>query len=278
MAHSTFASMYITPSPPFGQPGMRWTLADNLRDWLHENGYVHDGEHGVWVCWDKVARRSDLYRDHAWVFLMMRTADVLDAEVVRLERDMRATGAPLRVWAVLREGGPVSGAGSGSASSGERAPRDLRTPLVVPLEGEGQATELGAVDDEDNDGGWTEVEEATPGRDGGWLGEGDIWDEDRILFTIYAYNELHALYLFALDFTQKQSPDQNPRNAPMPADYQVPVVELLEYLGFNEQSGCWDIAEATHRLAHIPLDRYRLLPSSVMTLNEEEAQQQQGSR
>jgi hypothetical protein len=242
--------MYITPSPPFGQPGMRWTLADILRDWLHENGYVHDSEHGVWVCWDEVARRSDLFRDHAWVFLMMRTADVLDAEVVRLERDMRAAGAPLRLWAVLREGGPVSGAGSRKDSERERS---------SDAEGsEGVGTGSGSVT-------------ASSDR---WKGEGEFWDEDRILFTIYAYNEMHALYLFALDFTQKQSPDQNPQNAPMPADYQVPVVEVLEYLGFNEQSGRWDIAEATHRLAHIPLDRYRLLPSSVMTLNQEEQQKQ----
>jgi hypothetical protein len=220
-SESTFASMYIVPSPPPGQPGTRWRLADNLRDWLHDHGYEHDAAHGVWVRWEDVAQRCDVGEDHTWVFMMLRTADLLDAEAARLERDMRTTGAPLKLWAVLREGGPVV----------------LR--------------EQGALD-------------ATA------LEEREFWSEDRVLFTIYAYTELHALYLLAVDFTQRPAPEQRPATAPLPPDYEVPITELLEYLAYDEGEDRWDIADATHRLAHMPLDRYRLVPSTVMTLNEEE--------
>lgn len=112
-------------------------------------------------------------------------------------------------------------------------------------------------------------------REGGGLaeageveGDPEYWAQDRILFTIYAYTELHALYLFVLDFTQ--APDAlEPNDVIFPQDYQVPVTQLLETLAWDEDHGRWDIMGASRRLADIDLDRYRLVPSQLLDLNDE---------
>jgi hypothetical protein len=226
MAGNPFASMYDLSAPPgrLRSAGDRWKLADNLRDWLEEAGYEYDAGRGWRLARPLPEEASSPFQladatTSAWVFALLRTADLLDAEVARLEHDMREIRAPVRQWAVLREGGP------------------------------GQLLR----------------EEGECGDDGGAAG---FWDQDRVLFTIHAYTELHALYLFAVDFTQRPS-SEHPRDVPLPPDYQVHIADLLEYLA-RDDTGRWDILHATRRLAEIDLERYRLVPCSNCTLNDEE--------
>lgn len=210
-------SMYTLPTlAPRGDPGSRWRLSESLRDWLQASGYRRDPSgSGGWVkeAPPDATPASPLQAaaEATRIFMLMRVADLLDAEAARLERDMREARAPVKTWMVLREGG------GDLAAAGDRAD----------------------------------------------------WREDRALMTIYAYTELHALYLFLLDFTQPPSPDQPP-SAVVPDDYHVPIADVLEVLAWDEHAGRWDLADATERLAAMDLGLYRLLPFHDICLNDEE--------
>jgi hypothetical protein len=208
--------MYRLPSiAPAGPPGSRWRLSDSLRDWLAAHGYRQDAA-GVWECApaasgmgtaELMMRAAESER----VAMMMRAADLLDAEASRLERDMREARAEVKPWVVVREGG------GDLQAAGNRAD----------------------------------------------------WSRERVLMTIFAYTELHALYLFALDFTQAQSPD-HPSHAALPDNYTVPIADVLDALAWDEDAGCWDVAGAAGRLRTLDLGLYRVLPSQDVCLNDEE--------
>lgn len=227
-AASSLRSMYAPPSTaPPGAPGSRWRVSDNLRDWMRGQGYVFHPVDG-WGGPPVAAQRCDVEAEHAWAFMMLRAADLLDAEASRLERDMRADLAPLRKWSVVREGGGEEEArGGGGGEEGE----------------EGEARGGGAPVD---------------------------WNEDRVLFDIYAYTPMHAIYLFLLDFTQPLSDDICGTTNAFPADYAVPVAEVLQHLAYDKARQRWDLLGVTRRLADMDLGRYRLVPGNVLDLNREE--------
>lgn len=236
--------MYVPPSTaPSGSPGDRWRLSDNLRDWMSAEGYVFDATYG-WFSAEACAQRCDVEGEHAWIFTMMRVADMLDAEALRLERDMCDAGAPVLKWSVLREGG-------------------------------GEAAALGAGarrEEEVEEGEEGEVEEEEAEAVGGAVD----WNEDRVLFDIYAYTPLHALYLFLVDFTQPHCPSGRPGDARLfPADYEVPVVEVLENLAYDAERRRWDLLGAPRRMADMDLGRYRLIPANTLDLNREEYRRRQ---
>lgn len=135
-----------------------WYLADVLRRELVRRGYREVPEYG----W-----QGSCSEETAWLYALFKTADALDAEIRRLEWEMRARNAPVRTYCVLREGGP------------DAAP---------------EALEPGEIDEA------AEAAGAGGSDDARWL-------EDRILVDIYAYNEAHALYLFTIDFTQPLTDD-----------------------------------------------------------------------
>jgi hypothetical protein len=209
-----------------------WYLSDVLRRELVRLGYREVPEYG----W-----QGSSSEETAWLYALFKTADALDAEIRRLEWEMRARSAPVRTYCVLREGGP------------DAAPEEAE---AMPAREPGEIDESGEPDDE-------------PAADPRWL-------EDRILVDIYAYNEAHAMYLFAMDFTQPLT-DDHPKDMPFPRDYQIGVIELLEYLMAGED-GRADIAGAMGRLLAMDLEGYRLVPSYHMPLNREELEARAGRR
>lgn len=190
-----------------------WSLYEVLERALQARGYREIAGYG----WQ--AGSTD---ETAWVYALLKTADMLDSEIRRLEHDMRRAGAPLRKWCVLREGGAAAAAAA--------------EPSVQP-------------------------EACSEGGD-------DYWLEDRVLMDIYAYNEAHAIYLFALDFVQPLVPN-HPSDEPFPADYMVDVIDLLDEV-MHDEDGHVQITAAMRRFVDMDLGNYRLVPSYMLVLNEEE--------
>lgn len=166
--------------------------------------------------------QADSTDETAWVYALLKTADMMDSEIRRLEHDMRRAEAPLRKWCVLREGGEGGGSPSGEGGSSD------------------QGSDQGS----------------------------DHWLEDRVLMDIYAYNEAHAIYLFALDFVQPLVPN-HPSDQPFPADYMMDVIDLLDEV-MHDEDGHVQITGAMRRFVDMDLGNYRLMPSYTLVLNEEE--------
>lgn len=151
--------------------------------------------------------------DTTWVYMLLKVADLIDAEMNRLERNLRYRLDPVRVWSVMREGGAV--------------------------------------------------EQAGPGPEPDW------WAQDVMLMNLFAYNLPHALYILLVDFTQPPDAGQPP-DTTFPLDYNVPIVDVLEWLARDEHTGAWDLVGATDRLVRMDLGRFRLVPSYFLSLNREE--------
>jgi len=95
------------------------------------------------------------------------------------------------------------------------------------------------------------------------------WYEDHALVNIFAFNELHALYVLLIDCTQPPS-RSHPVSTPFPADYFLDITDVLTFLATDEDSGEWDVSGALTRLAAIDLENYKLVRSyGFMDLNRE---------
>jgi hypothetical protein len=216
--------MYTAPSCS----DSHWSLAGVLRAELAGRGYTELPEYG-WQGAD--------HAETAWLYALLKTADLLDAEFRRLERSMLSTRAAVKSWSVLREGGLDEGEEEEECAAG---------------------LEPGEVPEET---AWPSQAQASPLPAG-------FWDEDRILLKVYAFNEAHALYLFALDFTQPLAAD-HPREMPFPPRYRMSVVELLDGLMRDERSGLPELTGVVQRMVSMDLGRYRLVPCYDLDLNKE---------
>jgi hypothetical protein len=214
--------------------GDMWYLADVLSAELRRRGYAEVPEYG----WQ--GRDSE---ETAWLYALFKTADAMDAEFRRLESDMRRRQAPIRSWAVLREGGPAEG----DDAAEER--------------------EEGEVDEEDEVG--DEGQEGGEASERGEQAE-DKWLDDRILMQVFAYNEAHAVYLLLLDFTQPPS-KIHPPAYPFPPDYSMGVVEVLDNV-MRDASGRVCIRDVVRRMVDMDLGKYRLIPCYRLDLNKEEVE------
>jgi len=99
-------------------------------------------------------------------------------------------------------------------------------------------------------------------------GDAEPWCDDYCLMTIYAYTFAHAMYVFLLDFTQPMDEDFL-RAHPFPSDYCVSIVDALETLATDAETGAWDLVDVVSRLATLDTEGYRLIPAYRLTLNEE---------
>jgi len=252
--------LHAGPGDARDHPSLRrendWYLADVLRRELVRQGYREVPEYG----W-----QGDSSEETAWLYALFKTADAIDAEMRRLEAEKRAREAPIQMWCVLREAGPDT-------------PPEVnaeREPGGEPRSGPGEPGEL----DED-EGYWTsDEEESDLGEAAGAVKAGrdqqpdGYWLQDRVLVDIYAYNEAHAMYLFAIDFTQPLQAD-HPKAMPFPHDYRVNIMDLLSYL-MQASDGSVDIAGAMGRLLSMDLEGYRLVPTYYLALNREELEERQ---